>query len=69
MVAGLFLLVICLSELIFGWIGSALWVRLAYGLAGFVIAVPVIVAGFAYVCVGLTGDADNRKPPGIFRRK
>lgn len=60
MLAGLLLLALCLSQSIFGWIGDALWLRLAYGFAGMVLGVPCIFAGFLYTCAGLTGDVDTR---------
>ncbi len=68
--AGSVLLAVCMSQAFLGWIGDALWLRLVYGAAGLLLGMPLIVVGIMWVCMGLTGDVDNRPSPSrIFRRK
>ncbi|QDU73213.1 hypothetical protein Pan97_01800 [Bremerella volcania] len=68
MLAGLGVLAVCLSQVIFGWIGDELWLRIVYGAAGLLLGAPMIVVGFMYAYMGLTGDVDTRMPPRIYRR-
>jgi len=66
---GLAVIAVCLSQVIFGWIGDAWWIRLAYGLAALFLGVPVLLVGLAHLYVAITGDVGTRRPAREFFRK
>ncbi|WDI44296.1 hypothetical protein [Bremerella sp. P1] len=67
--ASLCLIALCLSEVIFGWIGDALWVRIAYGLAALLLGVPMLSVSLAKIYLGISGDVRTNNLPRIFQRK
>jgi len=67
--ASMLLIALCLSQVIFGWIGDALWIRIAYGVAALLLGLPMLLVSLAYIYAGISGDVRTNNLPHIFRRK